>query len=111
MRNVFLTSAAALATVSALMVIDAAPANAGPFCATYSDGQGNRSCGYYTYAQCQRAISGAGGTCIQNPDFGGYDDDSSDYASGPVYAPSPAYGYDVSPRYYRRGYGGYRGGY
>ena len=111
MRNLFLTAAATIAAVSALIVIGASPANAGPFCATYADGQGNRSCGYYTYAQCQRAISGAGGTCIQNPDFGGYEDDSSGYSAGPVYAPGPAYGYEVRPSYYRRGYGGYRGGY
>lgn len=112
MRNLFLTSAVAIAATSAFIAIGTAPANAGPFCATYTDGQGNRSCDYYSYAQCQRTVSGAGGTCIQNPNFGGYDeDDSYGYSTGPVYAPGPAYGYDVGPRYYRRGYGGYRGGY
>ena len=111
MRNLFLASAATVAAVSAFIMISVAPANAGAFCATYTDGQGNRSCEYDSFAQCQRTVSGAGGTCIQNPDFGGYEDDSYGYSSGPVYAPGPAYGYDVGPRYYRRGYGGYRGGY
>jgi hypothetical protein len=113
MRNLFLSSVAAVAAASAFMMIGSAPANAGAFCATYADGQGNRSCDYDSYAQCQRTVSGAGGTCIQNPDFGGYgyQDDSYSYAPGPVYVPAPAYGYDVAPRYYHHGYGGYRGGY
>ena len=111
MRNLFLTGVAAFAAASALLAIGTAPANAGAFCATNPDGQGNKSCDYYSYAQCQRTLAGIGGSCIQNPNFGGYQDDSYAYSPGPVYAPGPDYGYDAGPRYYRHGYGGYRGGY
>lgn len=111
MRKIFLAFAAAIAAASASLMIGLAPAHAGAFCATYADGQGTRSCDYYSYAQCQRTVSGAGGTCVQNPNFGGYEDDSYGYSSGPVYVPGPTYGYEVGPRYYHRGYGGYRGGY
>jgi hypothetical protein len=102
MRRLFLTTAAGTATAAALMIFTPTSASAGAFCATYPDGQGARSCGYMTYAQCARTINGAGGQCVANTgysygSYGGYEDS---YA----YAPEPAYG----PRYYGgRGY--YRG--
>ena len=37
-----------------------------PWCAYYT-GRGGTNCGFHSYAQCQAAISGAGGTCNPNP--------------------------------------------
>jgi hypothetical protein len=45
------------------------PAEAGPygprFCAQYRDGGEN--CGFYSFNQCLRAVSGVGGGCIIAP--------------------------------------------
>jgi hypothetical protein len=62
---------AALATVPAL---DAALTEAQaypvyPWCAYYS-GRGGTNCYFSTFAQCQAAVSGVGGTCSQNPFYG-----------------------------------------
>jgi hypothetical protein len=104
MRRLFLTAAAGTIATAAFMTLSPTPASAGAFCATYPDGQGMRSCGYMTYAQCARTIRGAGGQCVTNTgqgygynSYGGFEDS---YA----YAPEPVYG----PRYY--GGPGYYGG-
>jgi hypothetical protein len=101
MRKSFLAIAAVLVAAPAAMAISSTPASAGAFCATYSDSQGYRSCGYPTYASCARTIRGAGGICVANPNFVGYDGYEDSYA----YAPGPAYGptyYEPGPRYYTR---------
>jgi Protein of unknown function (DUF3551) len=36
-----------------------------PWCAYYTFGASN--CGFNSYAQCQAALSGIGGTCSRNP--------------------------------------------
>jgi hypothetical protein len=36
----------------------------GTWCARYSEGASN--CGFYSFAQCQAAVSGRGGFCEQN---------------------------------------------
>lgn len=96
MRKLFLTGAAIAAAAAAM---GSSPALAGPFCATYADG-GTRSCNYYSYAACARAINGAGGQCSTNTRYdGGYGGYENSYA----YAPGPAYGYEYGgPRYYSR---------
>ncbi len=40
-----------------------------PWCATYRAGGGN--CGFSTFAQCQAAISGVGGSCEENTQYTG----------------------------------------
>ncbi len=104
MRRLFLTAATGTVAAAALLTLGSAPASAGAFCATYPDGQGARSCGYMSYAQCARTISGAGGQCVANTGYGyrGYGGYEDSYA----YAPEPVYG----PRYYGGpGYYGYGG--
>lgn len=100
MQKSFLPAAAALA-VSAFVSFTATPASAGPFCATYPEGQGYRSCNYYSYSQCTRTTAGAGGQCKSNPYFGGYAD-SYAYAPAPYYRSRYGYGYEPSPGYYAR---------
>lgn len=108
MRRLFLTAAAGTVAAAALMTLSPTPASAGAFCATHPDGQGMRSCGYATYAQCARTISGAGGQCVANTGYGygyGYGYGSyGGYEDSYAYAPEPMYG----PRYY--GGRGYYGG-
>lgn len=100
MQKSTLSAAAALA-VSAFVSFAATPASAGPFCATYPEGQGYRSCNYFSYAECARTISGAGGQCESNPYSGGYEGAYA-YAPGPSYRPRYGYGYEPSPGYYAR---------
>lgn len=100
MRKPFLAIAAAVIAAPAAMAISSTPASAGPFCATYPDSQGFRSCNYPTYASCARTIRGAGGICVSNPNFAGY---YGGYDDSYAYAPAPAYGptyYEPVPRYY-----------
>jgi len=40
-----------------------------PWCAEYSDGEGQRNCGFATAEQCRAAISGNGGYCLENPAY------------------------------------------
>lgn len=107
MRKSFLTAAAAIAAAG-FMSIGSTPASAGPFCATYPEGQGFRSCNYVTYNQCARTIRGAGGQCVSNPNFAGYGGYEDSYA----YAPGPPYTAEaMDRRYYSRpGVGIYIGG-
>ena len=112
MRKMLLTTAAATVAASAFMALATTRASAGPFCASYADG-GTRSCNYFSYAACARAVSGAGGSCAANTrydaGYGGYED-SYAYAPAPAYG--PRYGYDGGPGYYARpGVGVYIGGY
>lgn len=108
MRRLFMTAAAGTVAAATLMILSPTPASAGAFCATYPDGQGARSCGYATYAQCARTIRGAGGQCVSNTgySYGGYGGYEDSYA----YAPEPVYGprHYGGPGYY--GYGGPRFG-
>lgn len=101
MPKLILAAVAVLVAAPATIAITSTPASAGPFCATYPDGQSYRSCNYPTYASCARTIRGAGGSCVSNPDFAGYGGYEDSYA----YAPGPAYGptyYEPAPRYYVR---------
>jgi hypothetical protein len=59
--------AAALAALP-LTSVDAR-AQYAPWCAYYT-GQGS-NCGFHSYAQCQAAISGVGGSCSPNPSSAG----------------------------------------
>ncbi len=102
MRRLFLTAAAGTVAAAALMTLTPTPASAGRFCATNADGQGMRSCGYMTYAQCAQTIRGASGQCVSNFGYGGHR--YSGYEDSYAYAPEPVYG----PRYY--GGPGYYGG-
>ena len=55
-----------LATVTiATLSLTGATAQAAPWCAHY--GRGGTNCGFYSFAQCQDAISGLGGYCARNP--------------------------------------------
>jgi hypothetical protein len=63
MRNVvFIT---AMLAALPLTSIDA-HAQYAPWCAYYT-GRGGTNCGFRSYAQCQAAVSGVGGTCSPNP--------------------------------------------
>jgi hypothetical protein len=59
----------ALATLAALPLTTVAARADGPWCAYYY--KGGTNCGFYSYGQCQDAISGVGGTCSRNPSFYG----------------------------------------
>lgn len=62
-----------LATVTAALALDAAPASAqyryqlAPWCAQYNLPGGPMSCNFATFEQCRVAISGVGGMCNVNP--------------------------------------------
>jgi hypothetical protein len=43
----------------------------GPWCARYGTGLEGSNCGFYSFEQCQAAISGNGGRCSQNLLYGG----------------------------------------
>ena len=62
----------AIATLAA-MFTGPAPAQAGieyPWCAQYDERTGGgTNCGFVTLQQCRAAISGAGGTCYENPAY------------------------------------------
>lgn len=54
--------------------LTAAPASAEtiyPWCAQYGGDNDGTNCGFSTIAQCQAALSGNGGFCVQNPFFRG----------------------------------------
>ena len=67
------TTVAALAlAILAFPALTTAPAQAGieyPWCAHYSEPAGGTNCGFVTLTQCQAAISGIGGMCIENPAY------------------------------------------
>jgi len=44
-----------------------------PWCAQYGTGMdgGGRNCGFWTYQQCQAALSGNGGYCVANEMYRG----------------------------------------
>jgi hypothetical protein len=63
-----LTAALLLTGVS---MLTPAAAQEKPWCALYSLPGGAKNCGFSTFAQCQAAVSGAGGTCSQNPFYVG----------------------------------------
>ena len=52
-------------------VLSSAEARAdGPWCARYGTGLEGSNCGFYSFEQCQAAISGTGGRCSQNLLYG-----------------------------------------
>ena len=59
----------ALGVVVTLGTLDAAtPVHAqGAWCAQYSTDSGGTNCGFYTFQQCQEAVSGVGGFCSPSP--------------------------------------------
>ena len=65
--NRFVLACAALATLSVIGAATPAAAQ-GAWCADYSgrDG-GGTNCGFYTWQQCQWAVSGVGGSCSPSP--------------------------------------------
>jgi hypothetical protein len=42
----------------------------GPWCARYGTGLEGSNCGFYSFEQCQAALSGNGGRCSQNLLYG-----------------------------------------
>jgi hypothetical protein len=73
MKHRLVLSAAAAA---AMMVAGAAaPARAQelgqyPWCSQYQSPSTARSCSYTTHSQCMQTVSGIGGYCFRNPDYG-----------------------------------------
>lgn len=68
-----LVAAAGLAALVTLGGIDEAQAQRGPapqWCARTYDGQ--MECAFFTFGQCQAAVSATGGDCAINPRFNGY---------------------------------------
>ena len=61
---------AIVVTTLALLPLTTIGARAdGPWCAYYY--KGGTNCGFYSFAQCQAAISGVGGSCGTNPGYQG----------------------------------------
>ena len=60
--------------VAAFVAMTVAPAMAdkAPWCAFLGSGRdgGGTECLYYSYAQCMATVSGFGGFCFQNPEYG-----------------------------------------
>jgi hypothetical protein len=56
----------ALVTVGGLDATTPASAQ-GAWCAQYGGRSGGTNCGFYTYQQCQWAVSGVGGFCSPSP--------------------------------------------
>jgi uncharacterized protein DUF3551 len=56
---------AALATLGVMGATTPAAAQ-GAWCAEYN-GRGGTNCGFYTFQQCQWAVSGVGGFCSPSP--------------------------------------------
>jgi len=82
-----LMAAVGLAAAVTLTGVDDAQAQRGPvpqWCARTYDGQ--MECAFFTFGQCQAAVSATGGDCAINPRFNGYPADP--------YQPKPR-------RYYR----------
>ena len=53
------------------IVLSSAQARAdGPWCARYGTGLEGSNCGFYSFEQCQAAISDNGGRCSQNLLYG-----------------------------------------
>jgi Protein of unknown function (DUF3551) len=53
------------------VVLSSAHARAdGPWCARYGTGLEGSNCGFYSFEQCQAAISGNGGRCSENLLYG-----------------------------------------
>jgi hypothetical protein len=50
-------------TIFATLSLSIVGAHAGSWCAHYRNGATN--CGFYSFAQCQAAVSGIGGYCSQ----------------------------------------------
>jgi hypothetical protein len=98
MKKLFLAVAPIIIAASATIAISTIPANAGPFCSTFAEGGSFRSCGYPTYASCLRTTSGAGGLCVVNRHYTGYDG-SYFYEPGAIPGTTD---YGWPPRYYRR---------
>jgi hypothetical protein len=61
MRTFTCTALAALTLLFAIGTY----ADAAAWCAHYND-NGGTNCGFYTYQQCQAAVSGVGGYCALN---------------------------------------------
>lgn len=62
----------AMAALSAIVLVDTAPAQAQygpiyPWCAQYGGRDGATNCYFANLWQCQQAISGNGGYCYRNP--------------------------------------------
>jgi hypothetical protein len=60
------------AVLLAGLSLPSGPARAdGPWCARYGTGLEGSNCGFYSFEQCQAALSGNGGRCSQNLLYGG----------------------------------------
>ena len=53
-------------TLAALSLSGFAARADGSWCAYYGSGSGGTNCGFYSWEQCQAAISGNGGYCARN---------------------------------------------
>ena len=57
---------AVVSIMFAALCLSTIGAHAAPWCAQYS-GKGGSNCGFHSFQQCQAAVSGRGGFCMQNP--------------------------------------------
>lgn len=56
--------------VAVMMFGTSARAESYPWCAQYSGAMsGATNCGFVSLAQCMGTVSGAGGSCVQNPAY------------------------------------------
>lgn len=60
---------AAIVFASAAMAVRAGAAE-GRWCAIYGNAEGGKNCYFATYRQCMADLSGKGGWCQRNPDYG-----------------------------------------
>ena len=68
-----------VAVTFAALFVSTMGAHAAPWCADYS-GKGGTNCGFYSFQQCQAAVSGRGGFCRTNP-FEAYGSAGSAYGA------------------------------
>jgi hypothetical protein len=78
--EVFMMRAIPFVTIAfAALSLSTVGAYAAPWCADYS-GKGGTNCGFYSFQQCQAAVSGRGGFCRTNA-FEAYGSAGSAYGS------------------------------
>ena len=79
-------AAFALFAIAAIAAIDARPAAAEiyrPWCVLYNGRDGARTCTFTSYEQCMMtATPGSGGSCVQNPWYSQYGEQSQAQGGG-----------------------------
>jgi len=64
-EEAFMRAIPLAAITFAALFLSTVAAHAAPWCANYS-GKGGTNCGFYSFQQCQAAVSGRGGFCARN---------------------------------------------